>query len=280
MNKQSDDSINARIQEVMEHFNLNKNSFSKALGLSNNVTIGNIVGGRKGKPSFDILQKIILNFDSINSEWLLTGEGDMLKSVPKISGLTEVKEEARLYSTKTPDVSNIPIVTQDISENTTIPLVDIKAAASYNTGYLCEGYIEELPPFSFPVHLINGGRQYYAFQVMGDSMHPTLYNNDYVVAAFCQPNDWLSLKDGYIYVIVTESRGIVIKRLLNRLQEHRFLRARSDNRSHPAFNIEAEDILQIWEVKCKISFNMPNENESLYNMVMELKDDVERLKEK
>ena len=59
---------------------MNNNSFSKAIGLSNNVTIGNIVGGRMSKPGYEILNSIALSFDSINTDWLLTGRGEMVKT--------------------------------------------------------------------------------------------------------------------------------------------------------------------------------------------------------
>lgn len=60
----------------MIHLGLNKNSFSKAIGLSNNVTIGRIINEDR-EPSFDILTKIIQTYGSINANWLLTGEGEM-----------------------------------------------------------------------------------------------------------------------------------------------------------------------------------------------------------
>lgn len=74
------DDINNRIALVIKELGYNKNSFSKAIGLSNNTTIGNIVSGRKTKPSFDVIYRILTTFDSINKGWLLTGEGSMLQS--------------------------------------------------------------------------------------------------------------------------------------------------------------------------------------------------------
>lgn len=63
----------------MENFGMNKNQFSKALGLTNNVTIGRIINeGRT--PSFDILEKIIQTFSSINANWLITGKGEMIRN--------------------------------------------------------------------------------------------------------------------------------------------------------------------------------------------------------
>lgn len=69
--------VSERINLIINHLKLNKNSFSKAIGLSNNVTIGKIVNDKRS-PSFEVLTKIIQTFDCINSHWLLTGQGNML----------------------------------------------------------------------------------------------------------------------------------------------------------------------------------------------------------
>ena len=66
-----------RIKEVIEFFEMNKNSFSKEIGLSNNVTIGRIIN-EKRKPSEATLLKIVQRFPSIDLDWLKTGKGTML----------------------------------------------------------------------------------------------------------------------------------------------------------------------------------------------------------
>ncbi|MEA2041169.1 MAG: hypothetical protein U9N85_01270 [Bacteroidota bacterium] len=63
----------------MNEFNYNKNSFSKAIGINNNVTIGRIVNEDRN-PSYEIIEKILLTFGSIDANWLITGKGEMLKS--------------------------------------------------------------------------------------------------------------------------------------------------------------------------------------------------------
>lgn len=56
----------------------NKRAFANAVGVSATV-VENLVGSRQSKPSFDVLSKISTNVN-ISSEWLLTGEGEMIKS--------------------------------------------------------------------------------------------------------------------------------------------------------------------------------------------------------
>lgn len=69
------DRVDLLIQEISGG---NKRAFSQKIGVSATV-IENIVGSRKGKPSFDVLEKIMYAIENINADWLLTGRGSMLK---------------------------------------------------------------------------------------------------------------------------------------------------------------------------------------------------------
>ncbi len=62
----------------MDYLNLNKNSFSVAIGMSSNVTIGRILNEDRN-PHSSTLQKIVTRFPQVNYDWLKTGEGNMLK---------------------------------------------------------------------------------------------------------------------------------------------------------------------------------------------------------
>ena len=70
--------IGSRIGQLIEYLGYNKSSFSNAIGLTNNVTIGRIVNGER-EPSFEVLQRIIQTFGNISTDWLFKGEGEILK---------------------------------------------------------------------------------------------------------------------------------------------------------------------------------------------------------
>lgn len=73
--------INDRFNEIIKSlFNGNKRAFAQQVGVSPTV-IENVVGTRKGKPSYDVLYKIIANAN-ISPEWLMTGRGNMLREEP------------------------------------------------------------------------------------------------------------------------------------------------------------------------------------------------------
>lgn len=80
--------INDRILYIIENkSNRNKKQFAEMINVAPQV-IQNIVSGRRNKPSFDILNAIISTFDDINSEWLITGNGEMLKNIDTITQTT------------------------------------------------------------------------------------------------------------------------------------------------------------------------------------------------
>lgn len=85
-NFDNSEAINNRIAQIIRHYGLSASSFSKKIGISSTI-IGNIVGGRRSKPSIEAIQAIYSSFEDINLEWLIAGEGDIIKE--KGSSLAE-----------------------------------------------------------------------------------------------------------------------------------------------------------------------------------------------
>jgi len=71
--------VNQRIEEIIQYLGLNPNSFSKSIGLSGNSTISRIIK-EQTTPSYETLSLIIKTYDWINTHWLMTGEGEMIRS--------------------------------------------------------------------------------------------------------------------------------------------------------------------------------------------------------
>lgn len=68
-----------RLQLIMKMEGLNKNSFSAAIGLSNNVTITRIINEHRS-PSKATCEKIVKAFPKYNIDWLLKEEGEMMRN--------------------------------------------------------------------------------------------------------------------------------------------------------------------------------------------------------
>ena len=147
------------------------------------------------------------------------------------------------------------VVTVDKTGEDNVVMVPLKARAGYLLGYGDVGYISELPSYNLP-HI--GVGTFRAFEVDGYSMSPTLCDSDIVVAEWVESFDHIT--DDRIYVIVTRNKGIVVKRVLNRINKYGFLVAKSDaidNRSaYPNLQIRPEEINEVWYVKSFISSNL------------------------
>ncbi len=66
--------INDRIAALIESLGISPNRFCEAVKV-NPTVIHNIIKGRRSKPSYDLLEKILTSYEEISSDWLLRGEG-------------------------------------------------------------------------------------------------------------------------------------------------------------------------------------------------------------
>lgn len=73
-----ENTISDRISLLINELGYNKRTFSQAIGLGNDVTIGRIVNEHR-EPSYKILNSIIQTFGNINANWLITGEGEIFR---------------------------------------------------------------------------------------------------------------------------------------------------------------------------------------------------------
>ncbi len=69
--------IGERIALLIKESGLNKNSFSKHIGLKNNSTITNIINNPKRSPSYDVIFRILARYEQLNVRWLIAGQGQM-----------------------------------------------------------------------------------------------------------------------------------------------------------------------------------------------------------
>lgn len=151
------------------------------------------------------------------------------------------------------------VVTVDLNHMNTISLVGVRARAGYLGGYGDPVFVEKLPSYNLP-GFHNG--TYRAFEVDGDSMKPTLGKGDIVVCEWVESTD--HVREDRVHVIVTKNDGIVIKRVLNRINKYGHLVCKSDNfdkMEYDNIHIYPDDILEIWYPRLYISasFKSPGE---------------------
>ena len=167
-------------------------------------------------------------------------------------------------------------LTVDKEQNENIELVPQKAAAGYLNGYADPEYLEELPKFRLPMLGTTG--TYRAFEIAGDSMLP-IASGTVIVGRYV--DDWLSIKDGTPCIVVSSKEGIVFKRVFNRLKEGAMLALHSDNPVYSPYEIDVEDVVEIWEAKAYISSTFPIADLSLNRLasiVLDLQQQVSTMK--
>ncbi|MEM6525116.1 MAG: helix-turn-helix domain-containing protein [Bacteroidota bacterium] len=170
-------------------------------------------------------------------------------------------------------------VNSDGREN--IELVPQKAAAGYLNGYADPEYIKELPRFQLPV--LPGNSTYRAFEITGDSMLPILPGT-VIIGEFVE--DIRDIKNGKTYVLVSRSEGVVYKRVFNYISDTGKLFLVSDNRQYSPYQMDAEDVLEVWASKAYLSLQFPDANDSsevsteqLASIVLDLQKEIVKLKE-
>ena len=157
-----------------------------------------------------------------------------------------------------------------------IELVPVKAQAGYTNGFSDPEYISELQVFQLP--FLSSEKKYRTFQLKGESMLP-IPDRSWVTGEYAM--DWIELKTGEACVILTMDDGIVFKIIENRIREEGKLFLYSLNPLFEPFEINVNEIREIWKFVHFISHEIPEpvipENQ-LVRTVASLKHDMDRLK--
>ena len=171
-------------------------------------------------------------------------------------------------------------VTVDQEGKENIELVPQKAAAGYLNGYADPEYIQELPRFNLPILPQNA--TYRAFEIVGDSMLPILPGT-IVIGSFI--DDIRDIKNGKTYILVTKTDGIVYKRVFNYINDNGKLFLVSDNRQYAPYQLDVDDVIEVWAAKAYISVQFPDSNDSnevsteqLASIVLDLQKEIVKLK--
>lgn len=302
-----------RLLEYLEYKGLSNSAAEKQLELSNAYLKNTSKPDRVGSIGSDILEKVENTFLDLCLIWLITGKGDMLKINNEKSaytpmptdGITGIVNEDATYSpiAKNDKKANsdkilhptkgeilhatlhptrnlgLPfVITMDNAGRENVVMVPVRARAGYLEGYGDPEFIQTLPTYTLP-GLRNGS--FRAFEVEGQSMVPTLANHDIVIGDWIESFD--DIRDDRIYVVVTKNKGIVVKRVLNRIEQYGFLVCKSDtvtNRSdYPNLQIHPEDILELWYARMYISADLKAPSD-MWHRLNNLEGDIEFLKSK
>lgn len=128
-----------------------------------------------------------------------------------------------------------------------IAFVPVKAAAGYLAGYSDPEFIDELNTFTLP--MLAGG-DYRAFEIVGDSMMPTV-SGSVIVGEKVESLD--DIKSNQTYIVVSKTEGIVYKRMARNNRSKNKFTMISDNPAYQPYTLAAEDIVEVWQAQMIIA---------------------------
>jgi Peptidase S24-like len=127
--------------------------------------------------------------------------------------------------------------------------------------------------------MLSGG-DYRAFEILGDSMLPTQSGSVIVCEKIQTPDE---VKSQNTYIVVSKNEGIVYKRILKSNRAKNKLTLVSDNPVYQPYNINTEDVLEIWQSQMIISKANQQQRwdvDQLASIVNTLQDQVSTLKKR
>lgn len=225
--------IGDRICEVMYYFigkeRGNKAKFSRAVGENPN-TVSNWLSRGDGIGK-DVINKVILAYPTVNSNWLLTGEGDML--------INESINENNKPNMKTES--------NNITGYYTTYLLPLSAMGGSLTGFAERGVmLENCEAIVSPIANVD-----FAITVSGDSMAPEYPSGSRILIKKINPSlfiDW-----GKAYVLDTPN-GVIVKEIWESPKEG-YIRCHSINPDpkYQPFDVPMQEIYGMYRVLMLLS---------------------------
>jgi len=156
----------------------------------------------------------------------------------------------------------------DAKANTLI--ADVKASAGFGAILDNPKKLEKLPSISLPNAPFGLN---VAFQIEGDSMHPTIRHLDFVAAN--QLNDINDIRDGYTYIIIDRDDGVLCKRLYREGVDFKIV---SDNPNYPPYKRSQYDVLAFFKCFMRLSTDFRTYHDDVRNAIQELRVEVQQIK--
>lgn len=223
--------INDRVEKLMNIENLNINAFALALGYKNNTTIYDIIKGKlikgtdqrkKTKPGRIILEKICNRF-GVRYEWLVEGKEPMFESQDR--------------NLKSLDIKLIEL-----------PFIDFYASASFRND---SGVgLDRIAQKKKKIIKFEEDEYYEGtilIQTMGDSMEPSLNSGSTLLGRIVEKENWKYVGNA-IYAVFFAGR-YEVKRIVENNFADGYLMLIADNPEHGKQKVNIQDITDILKIE-------------------------------
>lgn len=195
-----------RILQFIDYKEISKNKFYIETGISNGIL------DKKSGLSMDTVEKFYSTYPEINPEWLLTGEGEMLKSI-------------------TPEEMNLKPMAD------ALPLVMPTAIGGY--GNSAFNFTDRDVKEYYVIPKFKHKQVDFMIEVEGSSMYPKYNSGDVVACRIIKDSKFIQWNKAH--VVATREQGIIIKRIKPSDNKDTLLMV-SDNQSYDPFEVPKEEI--------------------------------------
>lgn len=250
-----------RIEELLKYSNMSAKKFAETIGIKTVQSLYDIQKGKIKNISKALAGKISETFPEIEKDWLITGEGEMLKQ-------QESSPEASTVKTKGNDIyleTSSGIKYYELSGNKyrmRVPLVPFNAYARY-ISETCEPIQQDRESWDEVEFIVDkiGHGNYMAFEIKGDSMNDdsrrSFIQGDLVLARELDKVHWTnSLRyNQYPFWIIVLSDTILCKEIIDHNVETGDIICHSLNPSpeYADFTINLKDVCRIFNIVQKTS---------------------------
>lgn len=229
------ESVSDRLASFLKYKGKGQTAFEQEAGLSRGY-----VQKASDNMGYKIKSKISENCPELNMNWLLTGEGDMLKDEQHVSEVAEVKSLSNMKSSEVK------------KDEQMVNLYDFEASAGLRS-LLDNNHANVIDSIRIP----NLPKCDGAIHIVGDSMYPLLKSGDIVLYKE-MPVDMQHLFYGEMYLIsyIIEGDAYVVVKYINRSpQGEPYVTLVSQNPHHADRDIDFRTVNALALVKASIRIN-------------------------
>ena len=233
--------VKQRLVSFIGYLGISKNAFEVACGLSKRY-VSNI----SVSISPSVIEKISLKFPQLNKSWLLTGEGEMLKSTPTVQQNNTHGDNNGIMQMRCQECgSEVEIIKAEEVRRPIIPTewtyqTDIDIFEKVQTHHACVS-LSRFIALDVPIDMWH--------IVRDDSLLPDCKRGDHL-ALNAYPIGKENPIPGKIHAVDTKSNGMIIRILEE--AEYGYRGIAPNSQRYPEMKIRKDDIIRVFRIVCMV----------------------------
>lgn len=222
----------SRLEQLIQYYtNGNKSKFAAMIGVTPQG-----ISSWLARDMYDV-ELLYSRCENVSGEWLLSGEGNMLKEMPIQLATPKVQAQFPLRSDRTVEMQAIPLYELDATAG-------LAALFDENTRQLPLSYLQipDLPP-------CDG-----ALYVRGDSMYPLLKSGDIVLYKEVHNSANILYGEMYLLSFTLDGDNFISIKYIQRSDQPGMVRLVSHNPHHQPKDIPTDAIRTLALIKASVRY--------------------------